>query len=103
LSTALRDIEGALTTIDYGGGLVLPCVMWVCPECSARGDAHSHSHLMPYGPALTRIPHGDGTILVWKHESGSTIDDITLSPSYLVRGQSCNVHGFVQSGRWVPC
>lgn len=93
----LRELDGELTNINYGDGVVIPCVMFTCPSCS-----DGHSHVIPYGPESIRFEVGKRSVLVWKHESGSTIDDITLSPSYLVQG-ACNVHGFVQNGHWVSC
>lgn len=98
----LRELEGELTTTDFGAGVVLPCVLFVCPVCEDR-----HSHLIPYGPVSEMVVVPDGPskgrkVLVWKHDSGDSIDDITLSPSYLVRG-ACNVHGFVRGGRWSSC
>lgn len=96
-SRPLRELGGELRTIDYGHGVVLPCVTWACPTCP-----DGHSHMMPYGPQSETIQAGDRRVLVWKHESGATIDDLTLSPSYLVRG-ACETHGFVRNGQWEPC
>lgn len=102
MDVPLRELEGYITTIDYGEGLVLPAVMFTCPVCT--GAVAGHSHAVPYGPTAgrVRVPKDGREVLVWKHESGTTIDDITLSPSYLV--YSCNnFHGFVRNGRWQDC
>lgn len=92
----LRQLDGELSTIDYGDGVARPCVMFTCPVCK-----DGHAHVMPYGPEQERVRVGNHDVIVWKHTGGSTIDDITLSPSYLVR--SCNLHGYVRGGQWVPC
>lgn len=59
------------------------------------------------GPTMYGVPYHDGPPEVtadghriWHRESGSTIEDLTLSPSYHVRGR---VHGWIRDGRWVDC
>jgi hypothetical protein len=97
--TALRELEGELTTITYGEGVTFPAVMFVCPVCS-----DGHSHMIPYTDEPFHEvpdPRGGRQIKLWQRTSGTTIDDLTLSPSYLV--PSCNLHGYVRDGRWVPC
>lgn len=81
------------------------------PECG-------HGCLMPFhdGP-LVKIPRadGEGQHVIWHRDGGSTIADLTLSPSYLLSGQytdgagvvrkvpTCGLHGYVRDGQWVPC
>ena len=96
MKTPLRELGGEIRSVDLGDGVSRSAVWFTCPVCT--GVVAGHYHIVPFGPEATRV---NGS-LVWKHESGTTIDDITLSPSYLV--YTCNnLHGFVQNGHWVGC
>lgn len=107
MSTPLRELDAYLTTMDWGGGISTPILLFECPNPRC---AREHSQGMPYSDAPAhRLPHPlgtgnqpDGSILLWQRTSGQTIDDITLSPSFVV--QSCDgLHGFIRNGRWEPC
>lgn len=37
---------------------------------------------------------------VWQRQSGTTVADLTLSPSYLVPEL---VHGWIREGQWIDC
>lgn len=98
----LSAMPSSITTVDYGNGLKFDALLVEhCAPCALAGK--DHSHMIPFsihGPSV--VDNGErGTIRVWRHVSGTTIDDITLAPSYLVQG--CGVHGFVRQGRWEPC
>lgn len=47
------------------------------------------------GPPLRGEP-------LW-HRTGETFDELTLSPSIRVLGESCNWHGFIREGRFEHC
>lgn len=95
MSRSLRELDGELTTINYGEGIVLSAVIFVCPTCANR-----HSHLIPFSDEP--FHEVQGKIKVWQRVKGSTIDDITLTPSYLVVSCGC-FHGYVRDGQWVEC
>lgn len=99
-------LEAELTRTDYGGGLIVPGLLFVCPLCleaNEGGRAGVHSHLVPYEPGApaprTWAPAGR-KVLVWGNPGGSTLADLTLSPSYLAgsNGVGCRFHCFVRSG-----
>ena len=100
MSTSLRELAAELTTMNYGNGVVLDILLFECPNPRC---ARGHSQGMAFSDApLHRVARSDGTIIVWQRTAGSTIDDITLSPSFLV--YSCDgLHGHVVNGQWVPC
>lgn len=106
MTRTLRELEGEITRIDYGDGLVLDAVYFICPVCN-----NGHGHLVPYSdasfhelqnPKPRLYEDGGGRVKVWQRTGGSTVDDITLTPSYFV--SSCNnFHGYVRNGRWEGC
>lgn len=114
MSRPLRELEGEITTVHWPGrgwwdpGVRLLAVMFVCPVCP--GPHAGHAHVIPYAdepfhelPDPRCRPGGiSRAIKVWQRVSGSTVDDITLAPSYLV--PSCGgFHGYVRAGRWEDC
>lgn len=117
MSTPLRDLDGKVTTIDYGQGLKLPCVTFVCPICDGQDGRACHYNVIPYSDQpFHEVPRpGGGVVKLWQRISGSTLDDLTLAPSYHLTGRyideqgvehtvpTCGLHGFVQNGQWVPC
>lgn len=98
----LREMGATLTRTDYGDGVVLDTLLVEhCAYCASQ--RRDHAHVIPFraGPH-GMVPALGREVLVWQLVSGSTVDDITLSPSYLVA--SCGgLHGHVRDGRWVPC
>lgn len=100
MSKPLRELDADLTRMNYGGGNVLTMLVFECPSPRC---ARNHSQGIPYSDApFHEVPGPDRPIKVWQRVSGSTIDDITLSPSFVV--MSCDgLHGHVVSGQWVPC
>ena len=81
----LRLADVGAKIVDYDGG---KAVMFDCPMCE------DHPHIWPFG---------DGAGTRWKHVNGSTIDDITLAPSYLATcplgtGGECRLHCFLRGG-----
>ena len=71
-------------------------IRFTCPACC---DDQGRGHMVgvPYGPS--GIPYEVGGP-VWEHVSGSTIDDITLSPSINcdTPTSGCTFHGWVRNG-----
>jgi len=90
----LRDLNAKLWRVrlekdgELFDALVFDCPL---PDCEVQ-------HLVPYSDAGVDV----GKQRVWKRVRGSTLDDLTLSPSYLVR-QPCGLHGFVRNGCWEGC
>ncbi len=97
----LADMGATITTTNYGNGLVLSTLLVEhCEPCAAAG--RDHAHVIPFGPTATRLEVDGRQVLVWQLVAGSTVEDLTLSPSYSV--PSCSgLHGHVRAGRWVPC
>jgi hypothetical protein len=91
MPTPLREMEAELGSVKDADGGSWPVLWFQCPRCNA------HRCMVPYSPTGTEKPRG--IHLVWKHVSGTTIEDITLSPSFLVV-QPCGLHGWVRNGHW---
>lgn len=95
----LRDLEAEITSTQIGGQR-FAALLFLCPACGG------HSQLIPYSDedsAYRSWPEAgeDRSTPIWKRTAGSTVDDLTLSPSYAV--PSCDLHGHVVAGHWVPC
>lgn len=93
----LRELEGEIRTVKNADGSSVPWVWFNCPVCG------EHLVGVPFSEDGQRVAYGTGTSISWKREAGSTIDDLTLSPSILTRSGSCEVHGYVRDGHWVGC
>lgn len=80
-------------------------IMFSCP-CG------THTNLIAFEPTIGGAPPSPSGLTSdghpWKRESGETIDDLTLSPSVLMRGKASHVdgklvpvecwHGFIRAG-----
>jgi hypothetical protein len=90
--------------MDWGDGLVLPCVVFDCPSEKCQ---RSHVQAIcysdePHHRIARPTHHGEGTIGIWQRTSGDTIDTITIEGAIVVI--SCDgLHGFVLGGAWCPC
>lgn len=86
------SLDAELRSTRYDGGS-MPSLWFYCPVC---GDHYHVVHYRPEGGTDPKLGH------VWTHVSGSTLEDLTLSPSYLAtcpRGeQTCRLHIFVKNG-----
>ena len=92
----LRDLGGELRPFnDEGASRML--VVFDCPMCP--GDS-SHRHAVCYTPG-ERASGPSRHVHIWGHASGSSVDDITLTPSFLARGHECRLHVFIRSGALV--
>jgi hypothetical protein len=101
MSVPLRELGAYLSTMDWGEGVKTAVLMFECPNPRCK---QSHSQGMPYSdePFHVLPRPGGGEIKLWQRTAGSTIEDITMAPSFVV--PSCdNLHGFVRAGRWEPC
>lgn len=100
-SASLADLHGEIITVDHGQGFKQLGVLFDCPACG------THSQFQPFGETHEVRTRPDGYPMnVWKREAGSTIADLTLSPSFLVAPSvSCpvGVHGYIRAGRWEGC
>lgn len=100
MSSPLSAFEASITRTNYGAGVVLDTLLLErCPACPPE---RRHAQVIPFSDApCHKVRAGDREVLVWQRVSGSTVDDLTLAPSFLV--PSCSLHGFVRAGRWEPC
>lgn len=107
MSIPLRDLDAYLSIMDWGEGVKTSVLMFECPNPRC---VRGHSQGMPYSDApFHEIPDprpqpagGSRNIKLWQRVSGTTIDDITMAPSFVV--PSCDgLHGFARNGRWEPC
>lgn len=82
-------------------------VMFLCPACFEKNGGQKGTHSVMVSFAGRNIPdeagtrNADGTPTRWK-ASGSTIDDLVLTPSILLDAkrkpeEGCHWHGFVGS------
>ena len=89
------SLEARVGTTRFSDDTAHDTVTFRCPIC---GD---HSHVVPFRPEGGKSKAG----LVWTHVSGSTVDDLTISPSYLSRcdrgdiGKTCRLHIFIKGGQ----
>lgn len=96
----LLELDGEVTHVVTSKGTPAearhPVVMFTCPVCK------DHVQMVPYDPGGKgwdrRGPGAAWPPLAWANPSGSTIEDITLSPSFLSHGPPCRVHVFIRSG-----
>lgn len=99
---SLADQDATITRTDYGDGVVVPVLLVEHCEPCVRAGRPDHAHVIPFHDAAsTRLRAGDRDVPVWQRTAGSSVADLTLSPSYLV--PSCGLHGHVVGGRWVSC
>ena len=80
---------------DYTGR----ALFFVCPVCLEQNGGKRpgvHGHVVPFEKTGRRSKD----TLVWANPSGSTLDDLTLTPSYLATSRGfCRVHVFVTAGK----
>jgi hypothetical protein len=95
MPTPLRDMEAELRSLADADGNSWPVLWFRCPKC--KDTDMPHMNMIPHSLTGTEKPRGLG--LVWQHVSGTTIDDITLNPSYRVV-RPCGLHGWVCNGHW---
>jgi hypothetical protein len=96
---ALKDLEGEIGKIRLSEGGELDCLWFLCPTCS-QTDPHPHSCMMAFSDTGGQRTSAGPT---WKKVSGSTVEDLTLSPSFLLKAPLCGLHGWVREGYWVFC
>lgn len=96
MGRALRDLEGELRTIEAPDGTTVRALwFWIAEE----------PYVVPYEDAerTIRDATGKALLLIWRRVSGSTLDDLTLAPSYRVDcGNGRVLHGHVVAGAWEP-
>lgn len=98
----LAELNAELTTVTWEGGEQTDALRFDCPLCVDR-EFGTHSHLIPFrrGNPSTSQTTARGRN-VWGHTGGSTVEDLTLAPSYLCNPNSdpglCRLHVFVRSG-----
>lgn len=93
----LRELDAELTTIGYGDVIVDA----LCFRCPVPG--HDHQQLVPYSDEVAHkiTLRNGGEVLLWHRSGGTTVDDLSLAPSFQV--PSCGIHGHVVEGTWRPC
>jgi len=93
------SLEAEIRTVNYGADREpVPALRFWCPICD------DHAHYVPYESGVAQhgsFPNGQHR---WGNPSGSTLEDLTLAPSYLAqsprydRGEGCRLHIFVRDG-----
>jgi hypothetical protein len=86
----LTELDGDVTRIE-GMAAGTKAVLFLCPVC------YDHYHLVTFEPGNPQ----HGTINNqhrWGHINGSTVEDITLVPSYVATTQDCRLHCFIRNG-----
>lgn len=99
---ALNAVEGEISWTRFSDQLRLEAVTFVCPVClEANGGKRPgvHSHMVPFRRGEATGVSAPPTTHVWGHTGGSTVDDITLAPSYLATGGGCRFHCFIRNGQ----
>ncbi len=92
MTIKLVDLQAEIRTIKYGEERIETLFM-LCPKPGC-----DHEICIPFHPTLISLKD----LCVWTQKSGSTIDDLTLLPSYILTGSSsCGLHGYVRGGEWV--
>lgn len=89
MGRSLSEFEAEV--INRMGG---KAILMLCPNADCN-----HSIVIPFADQRGKDPEGGP---VWKRDSGSTVDNMTLSPSYHLP-TSCGLHGWVRNGEWVDC
>lgn len=90
----LSDLDAYISQTKWEDGEVIPSLVFECPLCG-KGE-RSHKHLIPHRPSGGKTSRGRN---VWTHVSGTTPQDLTLSPSYLATSSLCTLHAFVRNGQ----
>lgn len=82
-------------------------VSFLCPLCFAKNGGAVGTHRVMVSLAGRNIPDAAGSrdhtgkLSRW-NVSGTTIDDLVLTPSILLHGPGCGWHGFVGSNGIPP-
>jgi len=91
---ALTEFDARFGTFT-DGGLKVQSILMKCPrpECG-------HWITIPFSDTGGNTPGGRP---IWKKTGGSTLENITLAPSYYLPTAKggCGLHGFVRNGCWV--
>jgi hypothetical protein len=90
-----RHPEGGRPIETVEGMADAHAVGFSCPVC--RGGDAAHEIMIAFEGRLTKQDGLGNTWLV----SGTSLDDLTLSPSIQVRSAPCQWHGFVRNGATV--
>ena len=91
----LRELKAKLTTAKWGqadDAPSSPALLCLCPLCGEHSILIAYTHGQPQHSVRPGIGN------VWGHVGGSTVDDLTLAPSYLALGR-CRLHVFVRDGQ----
>lgn len=73
-------------------------VKFICPKGHAAGHPHSVYIAFEGSPVPEHLfKNKDGQTVRWK-ASGSSLDDLTLTPSILEEDNGCEWHGYVTRG-----
>lgn len=90
-SGPLIDHGGEVTSINFGDDRYR-CLLFRCPVC------RDHHHVIPFEPGAADH-RTDRHTHVWANPAGSTVEDLTLRPSYLSTSSRCRVHVYVRGGQ----
>jgi hypothetical protein len=81
-------------------------IWFLCPKCYVENNGPVGTHRCKIGFRGKATPgtygcNKDGQPVLWDVVGGSGLDDLQLSPSYLIQG-GCGWHGFVGSSGVPP-
>lgn len=93
MAIPLKDLDAEIRNIRYQGSEERVLTLWFkCPKPGCK-----HLCQVPFGESLFDLPDGRPA---WKRVSGSTIEDLTLHPSYHLPNEPCGLHGWIRDGAW---
>ena len=94
----LTELEGKLTKFSTPDGREFDAISFACPICES-----AHWCAVPFSDEQIMYKSPNGVLTpIWKRNSGDSIENITLSPSFhLSRG--CGLHGYIVDGKWRNC
>lgn len=101
---SLATLDGELLRIDPNGHYQVVeqlrdahGVMFLCPKCYQANGGAVGTHSVRAWFARKGVPAGLLPAPRWT-ATGTTVADLTLTPSIHLRGKSCGWHGHVTSG-----
>lgn len=89
--TPLSELQGEISKVHWIGDVSTRCLWFYW---------NGQHHGIPFSDTGENI----GGRNIWKRASGSTIDDLTLSPSYnCTAPETHRLHCFIRDGQVFPC
>lgn len=98
----LRDLDGDVRELDFGPGLRLHFLTFLCPLCPQDGrDAHYVGVPFSDSPSHEIERPDDRPLQIWERTAGQGPEDLTLQPEIVPSyGPGCGLRGRVEAGCW---